>query len=231
MTTVAPRTPTLLLSFLLLAACQPDRPETTAVPEPAAAPTAQAPTVDASAMDAPAVNAPAVDAAAMDAPAADAPHAGTTQSGSPLSMRGVGPAHFGSDEQAVRTAWGRPLKSTAPAPGASCHFLLPEASQGAHRGVAFMFEDGKFSRYDVDTPEQVAPGGLRVGDRLADALAKFPGRAQATPDKYIQGAQNASIEEPGQPGVRLVFQGDAGGRIIAWRIGVMPQVAYVEGCG
>jgi hypothetical protein len=30
---------------------------------------------------------------------------------------------------------------------------------------------------------------------------------------------------------RLVLEGDTTGRIASWRIGVPPQVFYVEGCG
>ncbi|TQC57293.1 lectin, partial [Pantoea dispersa] len=34
----------------------------------------------------------------------------------------------------------------------------------------------------------------------------------------------------GQSGV-LVFETDAAGKVVAWRVGLPPQVDYVEGCG
>lgn len=170
---------------------------------------------------------PAIALAEVPAPAAASPgHAPSA-----LAFSGFGAAAFGSDEEAVRMSWGRPLRAAAPAPGASCHYLLTDPRPAQGRGIAFMFEDGKFTRYDVDVADQPAPGNIRVGDSLDSVLAAFPGRTQLRPDKYIEGGHTVSVGDPSHPDARLVFQADAAGKILGWRMGVLPQVEYVEGCG
>ena len=48
--------------------------------------------------------------------------------------------------------------------------------------------------------------------------------------KYVEGALNLRAADPqGGPGV-IVFELDPSGKATAWRVGVPPQVDYVEGC-
>lgn len=65
-----------------------------------------------------------------------------------------------------------------------------------------MIEDGKFVRYDVGTPDRVAPGG--------------GGQYLRVPAEASQGW--------------LVFETDASGEVTSWRAGVTSQVDYIEGC-
>ena len=100
--------------------------------------------------------------------------------------------------------------------------------------IAFMFEDAKFVRYDVfGTPAGVsaAPGGFTVGARADDILEAFGSRVEVQPHKYIEGGRYLVLSpEFGEPG-RIVFEVDPDGRVTQWRVGVPPQVFYVEGCG
>ena len=53
---------------------------------------------------------------------------------------------------------------------------------------------------------------------------------QATPHKYVEGGQVLSIAASGVAAAKLVFETDATGNATAWRVGLSPQVDYVEGC-
>jgi hypothetical protein len=147
------------------------------------------------------------------------------------AFAGFGSARFGDAADAVRRAWARPLQATPAAPGATCHYLVMDSPPAGKRGIAFMLEDGSFVRYDVDDPGYPAPGGIRVGDPVEKILEAYAGRVAVQPDKYLAGARTLSVGDPAQPEVRLVFQVDADGKIVAWRLGRRPPVDYVEGCG
>lgn len=151
-----------------------------------------------------------------------------------IKFEGFGPATFGSNEEAVRQAWGRPLLASKPATGATCYYLykevLPQLSNTHQRGIAFMMEDGEFVRFDVDDTSQVAPGDIMVGDSMASAQAAHAGHVDTQPHKYIEGAHTLIVSPTANDKARLIFEIDGQNTVINWRIGVTPQVYYVEGC-
>ena len=93
-----------------------------------------------------------------------------------------------------------------------------------------MIEGGKFVRVDVDARDVVAPGGIRVGQAAADVLAAFPGQVTEQPHKYVEGGKVLVVAPADGGEARLVFETDAQGTVTSWRIGLEPQVHYVEGC-
>ena len=147
----------------------------------------------------------------------------------PIGFDGFGPAHFGDDEESIRQSWGRPLKITGTDQD-SCRLLIPEPKLGDTYRIVFMLEDGKFVRYVVDVDQYSAPGGLKVGASADEVLKTYAGHVEAMPHKYVEGAQYLVVTPPQGGDRRLLFETDAQGKVIAWRIGVMPQVMYVEGC-
>lgn len=166
-----------------------------------------------------------------ETPAAPAAVADAGADSGPIGFAGFGPAAFGANEEAVRIAWGPPgLKSGAPAPGASCYYLTMDPPPQGARGMRFMFENGRFVRYEVDVDRWLAPGGLRVGDSLARARAVHAGRVGERPHKYVAGALELIVAPADGGSARLVLESDSEGRIASWRIGLPPQVFYVEGC-
>ena len=184
--------------------------------------------VPAAADAAPPASAPApVPAAAPVAPpqtpAGPAPASGT------LTYTGFGPAAFGADAEAVRMAWGKDLAGAEGEPG-GCYRLVPAPRGEGPARIGFMIEGGKFARIDVATPDLVAPGGGTVGTPAARILALHPD-AQSMPHKYVAGARTLRVADPAGSGAALVFETDAQDVVVAWRIGVPPQVDYVEGCG
>ncbi|MGN6154006.1 MAG: lectin [Lysobacteraceae bacterium] len=168
--------------------------------------------------------APAAEPIAMpQTPAGPAPASGT------LTYAGFGPAAFGADAEAVRMAWGKDLTG-APAEPGGCHFLASAPRGATPPPVAFLIEGGKFARIDVATPDLVAPGGGTVGTPASRILALHPD-AQSMPHKYLEGARTLRVANPAGSNAALVFETDAQDVVVAWRIGVPPQIDYVEGCG
>jgi hypothetical protein len=164
-------------------------------------------------------------------PAADAVAVAGADAG-PIGFTGFGPAAFGANEEAVRIAWGPPgLKGGRPAPGSTCYHLAMDPPPEGARGIRFMLEEGRFVRYEVDVDRWTAPGDLRVGDPLAKARVAHAGHIEERPHKYVVGALELIVRPAGGGPTRLVLEGDTTGRIVSWRIGVPPQVFYVEGCG
>lgn len=191
----------LSLFAMLLAACQRTPPA-----EPGAA--------------APPVAAPA--AQATPAPAA------TTVAAGDADWQGYGPAQLGIDAEQLRTAWGEELQGDAAADG-GCYYLSSPANTSA--GPFFMLEGNQFLRYDVRGGDAPAPGGGRIGMDLAQLQALYPQAEAPQPHKYVDGGKMLRVPASDGSQSWLVFELGADGRARAWRVGVPPQVDYVEGCG
>ncbi|RZA22649.1 MAG: lectin, partial [Lysobacteraceae bacterium] len=67
------------------------------------------------------------------------------------------------------------------------------------------------------------------GMSLDEIRKLYPG-AEEQPHKYVEGGKNLRIKDSGGGNGVLVFEIDAAGKVSAWRVGVPPQVDYVEGC-
>lgn len=147
-------------------------------------------------------------------------------------MDGYGAIDFGMTAEEARTDWtGNPLQPAGPAGDPlACHHLSPEG-QSTPAELAFMFEDDLFVRYSVESELHTAPGGGRVGMDEAALQGLYGGRLQGAPHKYVQGGKVLmSPEDGGSLPSRLFFELDADGRVSSWRVGLSPQVGYVEGC-
>lgn len=140
---------------------------------------------------------------------------------------GYGDMRFGMDEAAFGKAWSGELKG-APEPGSTCFYKTPVWATSA-RDFAFMFDDGQFVRYDVGTAKEAAPGGAKVGMDEAQIRALYGARVEAQPHKYVDGAHYLRVAAPTGDGV-LLFETDEHGKVTRWRVGVPPQIDYVEGC-
>ena len=148
-------------------------------------------------------------------------------------MDGYGALDFGLTAEEARTEWtGNPLEPAAPpADATACHHLSP-AGQPTPAHLAFMFEDDLFVRYSVESSDITAPGGGRVGMDRAALDGLYGKRLAAMPHKYVEGGTVlASPPDGGALPTRLVFELDPAGRVTSWRVGLSPQVDYVEGCG
>lgn len=199
----------LVMAVTLLSACQRD---------PAAAPATEPQTT---ATATPMAEAPAPTPAADDTAAPAGPV-------SQASFLGYGDMKLGSTVDEARAAWGGELNG-APMEGTTCHYLWPKwITRPAD--FAFMMEDGRFVRYDVGTDKETAPGGGKVGMSVEELQKLYGGALKASPHKYTQGGQYLSMDAGDVAPTRLVFEFDAAGKVTSWRVGLSPQVEYVEGC-
>ncbi|QSX73692.1 hypothetical protein HIV01_010610 [Lysobacter arenosi] len=147
-----------------------------------------------------------------------------------IGFAGFGPAPFGATDEQVRMAWGSDLGDARPEQPGGCYYLLPQARSANGYRLGFMIEQDKFARMDVDAVDIEAPGGGKVGMSAQDIDRLYAGRINKQPHKYVDGGQYLRIADAGGgPGV-LLFETDAKGVVSSWRIGVPPQVDYVEGC-
>lgn len=144
-----------------------------------------------------------------------------------ISFEGFGAARFGDGEDALRKAWGEPLEDAGD-PLEDCRYLVPEAPH-ADMGVAFMVEGGRFVRLDVTDPSVRAKGGGHIGMDKATLLARYPGAA-VTPHHYDDEGSYVEVSNPQGGETSIIFETDGRGVVTVWRVGVRPQVGYVEGC-
>ena len=211
-------TVTAALSVALLAACS--REPAPALEADPSAPAAEIPVV--AGAETPADVAPATGGSLRVAAPADGA----------VTFAGFGPARFGGTAEEVRMAWGGDLGQPQPDQPGGCYYLIPQPQGPDGYQTAFMIEGDKFARVDVTTPAITAPGGGKVGMTKAEIAALYPGRIEERPHKYSDGEYLRIKDAAGGNGV-LVFATDAKAdtaKVTEWRVGVPPQVDYVEGC-
>lgn len=201
----------LAIAGVSLAACKPAAPEAT--------------TTAANTEAAPAAPAPEPQAPPPVAPAAEGAAAADTQAG----LAGYGDMKLGSTVEEAKAAWGGELNGKPPADGSTCYYLTPKWVKKTS-DFAFMIEDGKFVRYEVGTDKEAAPGGGKVGMSTDELQKLYHGALQSTPHKYVEGGHYLSIDASGVAPSKLVFETGADGKVSEWRVGLAPQVDYVEGC-
>ena len=220
--TVLPALTALALA-LSLAACNPAAPPegdaSTMATDPAAPPPMD-PVADQPAQSVPPATVPGT-IGSNRAPVADGV----------ITFQGFGPAAFGADQEQVRMAWGNDLGDAQPSEPGGCYYLTPQPIGVAGFQLAFMMEGDKFSRIDVRTDAHAAPGGGKVGMTAAEIEALYPGRVETQPHKYVEKASTLRVADTDGTNAALVFETDPAGQVTEWRIGVPPQVDYVEGCG
>lgn len=197
------------------------------------APPASPPPAPAAASDE-ALPPPALDQPDTDVPPAQAPAAAMPPEMAPAARQlaredGYGDLRLGMSAAQARAAWGGELDGQ-PGEAGGCYVLRPRWAKGGN-DFGLMFEADKLVRYDVRNAKETAPGGGKVGMDLAQLRALYAGRVEEQPHKYIEGGKVLRIAgATAQSGV-LAFEIDAAGKASAWRVGLPPQVDYVEGCG
>lgn len=208
--------PLTLAVTVALGACKPAQPPAAAqAPEPAqavaevpASPTATSPT----------------------APTAEVPSTAPVSATDPTqqaSLSGYGDMKLGSSVEEAKKGWGGELKALG-SETEPCHYLVPKWAKDRTQ-LAFMIENGKFVRYESTSDKETAPGGGKVG-MGSDQLKTLYPNLQSTPHKYVEGGQYLSTTTEGASPTKLVFEVDPAGKVTQWRVGLLPQADYVEGC-
>ncbi len=120
---------------------------------------------------------------------------------------------------------------------ATLHQKLVESESGSencfyihasnHPHLAFMIEDGKVSRVDVDAPGVTTSAGVQVGDSEARAKRMYGPELKVTEHKYIDTGHYLTMRSAdGRYGVR--FETDKG-KITGFYAGTYEAIQYVEG--
>ena len=95
-------------------------------------------------------------------------------------------------------------------------------------GVYALTEKGQVRRITVGQRSDVKlVEGIGVGSSEAEVLKAFPG-FRSSPHKYVE-APAKYLTQPGND-PRLRFEIGKDGRVSLIHVGLMPQLAYVEGC-
>ena len=121
---------------------------------------------------------------------------------------------------------------------AKLHQKLAESESGSdncfyvhapsHPHLAFMIEDGKMSRVDVDAPGITTSAGIQVGDPESRAQRIYGSKLKVTEHKYIDTGHYLTMRSAdGRYGVR--FETDKG-KITEFYAGTYEAIQYVEGC-
>ncbi len=186
-------------------------------------------TTPASAVSPPAAKAPSTDVNPSTPPPTAPANVAVPAPGA-IGYAGFGPAPFGASEEQVRMAWGKDLGGMKPDAPGGCYYLMPQPRTQSGYRIAFMFEDDRFVRMDVDSDAELAPGGGRVGMSEQDIQRLYAGHVQVQGHKYVDGGKYLRVPNPGGGSGVVLFETDAEGRVAGWRIGEPPQVDYVEGC-
>jgi len=141
---------------------------------------------------------------------------------------GYGDIKFGTLAADMGKAWGGELKEAGKDYNANCYFMTP-IWVTTPAEFNFMISDGRFARVGTESAKYAAPGGGKVGMREAQLQALYNNGLQASPHKYTDG-KYLSIAASGVAPTKLVFETDANGVVTEWRVGLLPEVDYVEGC-
>ena len=176
---------------------------------------------------APQVAQPATEPAPADATPAPAPAPRLALSADGPHWMGYGQLRWGMTPEELQAAFQPGTLSRPAGVGTddTCHYLIPGDAD-----VRLMIEEGRFVRAEFLTPASTAPGGGQVGWSAAQVRAAYPDGLEELGHKYVDGASYLRIKAPdGSDGV-LLFETDASGTVTRWRMGIAPQVDYVEGC-
>ena len=229
----------LLLAASALVACADDRATGSAdtATAPAAATSPQEATRESTAPPTGAA-VPASRPPASGAPEAPVPTSGPV-GGAPTPdgdlhlarFNGYGDIPFGAPVADMTRLWGGELKTLGKEFNDQCYFMTPTWTKRP-ADFSFMISEGRFVRFSTESDNFVAPGGVHVGLTKAEVLRLYPGRVDVQPHKYSDG-QYLRVKDPaGGKGV-LVMETDGKGdnaRVTEWRVGVPPEIDYVEGC-
>lgn len=142
-----------------------------------------------------------------------------------VSAGGIGPVRIGMTAAQARAALGGDLTVTGRDP--SCDYA---SSLRVPEGVNFMVTNGRIARVQVLRGAAATSEGIRIGDSEQHVRNTYAGRITVTPHKYTSGHYlTVTPTDAAQSNDRIIFETD-GSHVTVYRSGMLPEVAWVEGC-
>ena len=140
-----------------------------------------------------------------------------------VGPQGAGPVRIGMTMEALRSALG--LERGGPA--GECEYVTPT---GAPKGLTVMVAEGRVVRLDIARDSAASTSvGVHPGDREKRVRKLLGPSIDVTPHKYVEGGHYMTAPTSADETTWWVVETD-GRRATAVRMGVKPQVDWVEGC-
>lgn len=151
-----------------------------------------------------------------------------------VTTGGLGPIRVGMSVEEAEAAAGFALEGEPdPEISESCYHVTPPGGQEGYEGVSFMVVDDVISRVEVrDASTVTTRSGAGIGVNTAALEAMFPGRleeAEVSAGGGVPGLQYVPVDEEDVQ-YRVVFLLDESGTVTEYRAGILPAVAFFEGC-
>jgi hypothetical protein len=139
----------------------------------------------------------------------------------------TGPVRYGMSVDELETATGRELVATEGRDAEACDVV---GLQVDGQPLRAMVVGNTVVRVDITESGIETFAGAGVGDSPQYVMARHPG-VEATPHRYTDG-QYLTVAGPSGSGpeVRMIFE-TLNGAVTRYRVGRMPEVAWVESCG
>ena len=139
-----------------------------------------------------------------------------------VGPQGAGPVRIGMTAEELRAALG--LERS---PAGECEYVTPT---GAPKGLTVMVADGHVVRLDVARDSAASTSvGVHPGDREKRVRKLLGPDIDVTPHKYVEGGHYMAAPTDANETTWWVVETD-GRRVTAVRMGMKPQVDWVEGC-
>lgn len=122
----------------------------------------------------------------------------------------------------------------------SCYYLQTE---GELKGVSFMvtkdnaksrqkyITSDTIARIDINNPNITTISGAKIGDTEAQIKSLYPGKIKVSQHYYNSNGHYLTYipEDKADKNYRVIFETD-GQRVTSYRVGKLPEVAYIERC-
>ena len=141
-----------------------------------------------------------------------------------VTPAGIGPLRVGMSVAEARAVLGGEFAVADSAVGCA-HIVLT----GLPGRVLAMVVDGRVARVEVKDGAVATATGARIGDSELRIHSLYPGRVQVQPHKYTDGHYLIVSETTSDSAKQLIFETD-GRHVLEYRAGLLPAVAWVEGC-
>jgi hypothetical protein len=141
-----------------------------------------------------------------------------------LRENGIGPVKIGMSLIQLNTALHAHFRRPVAKDEQACFYVRPKQ----YPGIAFMIEDGRLSRIDVEKSGVRTDSGIQVGDLESRVHEVYGKRIVVEEHKYFENGHYLTIRSTdGHSALR--FETNEG-KITSFYAGTSQAIQYVEGC-